>query len=127
MAAAVARRAGLGEDCLDEVRLAVGEACLRAVELHRKNCPHEPVVVLITDTLDRFEISVRDSGGRDDPPGQADLDQLRRSLADPDGDHDLTSALPAGMGLAVISGLVEDLTITPGETGLTVDMSWPLA
>ena len=31
IAAAMARRSGVGEDVLDEVRLAVGEACARAV------------------------------------------------------------------------------------------------
>ena len=33
---AVARRAGVAEDLLDEVRLAIGEACTRAVALHRQ-------------------------------------------------------------------------------------------
>ena len=33
---AVARRAGVAEELLDEVRLAIGEACTRAVALHRR-------------------------------------------------------------------------------------------
>ena len=37
VAAAVARRAGVDEAVLDEVRLAVGEACSRAVGLHASN------------------------------------------------------------------------------------------
>ena len=37
IAVAVARRAGVAEDLLDEVRLAVGEACSRAVELHQRH------------------------------------------------------------------------------------------
>jgi anti-sigma regulatory factor (Ser/Thr protein kinase) len=32
---AVARRAGVPEELLEEVRLAIGEACSRAVALHR--------------------------------------------------------------------------------------------
>jgi anti-sigma regulatory factor (Ser/Thr protein kinase) len=32
---AVARRAGVAEELLDEVRLAIGEACTRAVALHQ--------------------------------------------------------------------------------------------
>ena len=35
VATAVARRSGVAEALLDEVRLAVGEACSRAVEAHR--------------------------------------------------------------------------------------------
>ena len=34
VATAVARRSGVAESLLDEVRLAVGEACSRAVEAH---------------------------------------------------------------------------------------------
>jgi anti-sigma regulatory factor (Ser/Thr protein kinase) len=35
VATAIARRTGVEESLLDEVRLAVGEACSRAVEAHR--------------------------------------------------------------------------------------------
>ena len=37
VATAVARRSGVDEALLDEVRLAVGEACSRAVEAHRRH------------------------------------------------------------------------------------------
>ena len=49
VAAAVARRSGVDEALLDEVRLAVGEACSRAVEAHRRHCPAEPVEMTLTD------------------------------------------------------------------------------
>ena len=49
VAAAVARRCGLDEAVLDEVRLAVGEACSRAVDLHRRFCPERPVMVTLID------------------------------------------------------------------------------
>lgn len=39
VATAIARRTGVEESLLDEVRLAVGEACSRAVEAHRLHCP----------------------------------------------------------------------------------------
>ena len=39
VATAVARRSGVAESLLDEVRLAVGEACSRAVEAHQRHCP----------------------------------------------------------------------------------------
>ena len=45
MATAVARRAGVSESTLDEIRLAVGEACSRAVEAHRTHCPDQPIAV----------------------------------------------------------------------------------
>lgn len=46
---AVARRAGVREDLLDEVRLAIGEACTRAVALHRQYGLSDPVLVEMSD------------------------------------------------------------------------------
>ena len=54
VAAAVARRCGLDEAVLDEVRLAVGEACSRAVDLHRRFCPDRPVMVTLVDDDSTF-------------------------------------------------------------------------
>src|SRR5438552_3429452 len=62
VATAVARRSGVAESLLDEVRLAVGEACSRAVEAHRLHCPAEPVRLALTDQPGRFEVQVTDTG-----------------------------------------------------------------
>jgi len=61
VAVAVARRSGVAESLLDEVRLAVGEACSRAVEAHRQYCPTEPVKIELIDSAGRFEVVVTDS------------------------------------------------------------------
>ncbi len=61
VATAVARRSGVDESLLDEVRLAVGEACSRAVEGHQLYCPAEPVRLALTDTAGRFEVEVTDT------------------------------------------------------------------
>src|SRR5215472_11559116 len=66
VAVAVARRSGVADSLLDEVRLAVGEACSRAVEAHRQHCPAEPVKIALTDSGGRFEVVVTDSA-----PGEA--------------------------------------------------------
>ena len=60
VATAVARRSGVDEALLDEVRLAVGEACSRAVEAHRRHCPAEPVKIEMTDQGERFVVAVSD-------------------------------------------------------------------
>src|SRR6266496_6531355 len=60
VATAVARRSGVDEALLDEVRLAVGEACSRAVEAHRRYCPGEPVKIEMTDQGERFVVVVSD-------------------------------------------------------------------
>ena len=65
VATAVARRSGVDEALLDEVRLAVGEACSRAVEAHRRHCPAEPVKIEMTDQGERFVVVVSDHAPSD--------------------------------------------------------------
>ncbi|MFJ8720246.1 ATP-binding protein [Streptomyces sp. NPDC093269] len=114
VAAAVARRAGVEEAVLDEVRLAVGEACTRAVGLHQSNGISAPVRVLLTEEEKQFSIEVGDEaphvglGGRASGADEAD--------AEAEEDE---------MGLAVISGLVDDVEVTAGENGGQIRMSWP--
>ena len=76
VAAAVARRSGVDEAVLDEVRLAVGEACSRAVHLHRRHCPERPVQVTLTDDVQAFRVVVSDEAPSDD---SSDGDQPRRA------------------------------------------------
>jgi serine/threonine-protein kinase RsbW len=73
VATAVARRTGVEESLLDEVRLAVGEACSRAVEAHRLHCPGEPVRIRLSGHGGRFEVVVADAvaGGDGAAPRQA--------------------------------------------------------
>ena len=66
VATAIARRTGVEEALLDEVRLAVGEACSRAVEAHRLHCPGEPIRIELRDDLGRFEVTVTDSAPSDE-------------------------------------------------------------
>ncbi|GGZ82724.1 ATP-binding protein [Streptomyces subrutilus] len=120
VAAAVARRAGVEEAVLDEVRLAVGEACSRAVGLHRNNGLTAPVRVVLTEEEKVFSIEVGD-----DVPGPAggpvDAVAGLDAVLDPDieGEDE--------MGLAVISGLVDDVEVTSGASGGTIRMSWPVS
>jgi anti-sigma regulatory factor (Ser/Thr protein kinase) len=124
VAAAVARRSGVDEAVLDEVRLAVGEACSRAVHLHRRHCPDRPVTVTLMDDPQVFRVAVTDEAPSDDPDDDADLSDLTESA---DLDVDM---VPPGVGLAVISGLVDDVSVEPGGAedggqGVVVRMSWP--
>ena len=50
----LARKAGLDDETLDEVRLAVGEACSRAVGVHQSKVPDAPVVMRLSDEQDNF-------------------------------------------------------------------------
>ncbi|MFE7776543.1 ATP-binding protein [Streptomyces sp. NPDC057445] len=128
VAAAVARRAGVDEAVLDEVRLAVGEACSRAVGLHRSNHITAPVKVVLTEEEKTFSIEVVDAvpaagGGADSVAGSGVAGAGSGSAEgaeDTDGDGE------DQMGLAVISGLVDDVEVTSGDGGGVIRMSWPI-
>jgi len=111
VATAVARRSGVSEALLDEVRLAVGEACSRAVEAQRLHCPAEPVRISLTNGAGRFEVEVTDTGAAPgavkDVPGGA------------------SAGRPQGFGLAVIAGLADDVQISESAVGTSIRMSWP--
>jgi anti-sigma regulatory factor (Ser/Thr protein kinase) len=117
VAAAVARRAGVDEAVLDEVRLAVGEACSRAVGLHLSNGVDRPVRVLLTEEEKKFSIEVGDEA----PGALAGSVPSARAAGADESDEE------SEMGLAVISGLVDDVEVTVGERGGIIRMSWPTA
>jgi anti-sigma regulatory factor (Ser/Thr protein kinase) len=117
VAAAVARRAGVDDAVLDEVRLAVGEACSRAVGLHQSNGISAPVWVLLTEEEKEFSIEVGDEAPHV-VPGDKVPGVTGAAESDADAEED-------EMGLAVISGLVDDVEVTAGENGGQIRMSWP--
>ena len=141
VATAVARRSGVDESLLDEVRLAVGEACSRAVEAHRRHCPAEPVRIEMTDQDQRFVVTVSDHAPT--APARSAAPATDNGIHDTGHDdtghddtghdglgyeaigHDGGSAFPAGFGLAVISGLAEDVRVLSTSSGVSVRMSWP--
>ncbi|MFF5261971.1 ATP-binding protein [Actinomadura viridis] len=117
---AVARRSGVAESLLDEVRLAVGEACSRAVEAHRRRCPDEPVRLELSGTGRRFEVIVSDAVPADDESGG--LPEVEK----PDeAMEQVWSDETAELGLAVIAGLADDVDISSTPKGVQIRMSWP--
>jgi anti-sigma regulatory factor (Ser/Thr protein kinase) len=130
VATAVARRSGVGEALLDEVRLAVGEACSRAVEAHQAQCPDEPVRVELTGANGRFEVVVTDAAAAGQDDGTSPSAQPEGWPAPANGVPNGTSPLdqsgpPQGLGLAVIAGLADDVQFARTPAGLSIKMSWP--
>jgi len=116
VATAVARRSGVDESLLDEVRLAVGEACSRAVESHQLHCPAEPVRVALTDDGERFEVVVTDAAPADVTVTDALSSAAPAAVVAGAGGmgsalvvDGVVQQLPAGVGLAVIVGLADDV------------------
>ena len=112
----------MDESLLDEVRLAIGEACSRAVEGHQLYCPAEPVRLALTDLAGRFEVEVTDTcapearweGG--DAAAAAALGGTSNGLG-----------IAPGLGIAVIEGLADDVRISETASGTSIRMSWPSA
>jgi anti-sigma regulatory factor (Ser/Thr protein kinase) len=120
---AVARRAGVAEELLEEVRLAIGEACARAVALHRQYNLADPVLVEMSDG-ERYTVRVIDRAPVEAGLGLATLppDELaNESLTD--------EALTVGVGFALLAGFVDDLRVRPVDEGIgtEVRMTWPLS
>ena len=147
VATAVARRSGVDEALLDEVRLAVGEACSRAVEAHRRHCPAEPVKIEMTDQGERFVVVVSDqaptstalsattgasTGASTDTGASPGTSTGANGRGAGQGAATLVqgadeAGTPVGFGLAVISGLADDVRVSSTSSGVSVRMSWPSA
>lgn len=116
---AAARRAGLEDELVDELRLALGEACSRAVGLHVRHAPDQPVRVTVDDRPGSLVVTVTDAGPAAGPASNDVVEDLfedgaSEELVDPD------------VALAVLTGLLDAVEITPAETGTTITMRWPL-
>jgi anti-sigma regulatory factor (Ser/Thr protein kinase) len=119
---AVARRAGVAEELLDEVRLAIGEACTRAVALHRQYGLADLVLVEMSDDQS-YTVRVIDRA-----PIEAGLG-LTALPPDELANEALTDeALTVGVGFAILAGFVDDLQVRPVEVGIgtEVRMVWPV-
>ena len=119
-----ARRAGLADALLDELRLAVGEACARAVGLHTKHGLDERVQVAVTDDITGLTVSVTDRG----PAAGPAVDDVAGGLLDDDapGAGAGGEAVDPDVALALLTGLVDEVEVTAHEAGTTVVMRWPL-
>jgi serine/threonine-protein kinase RsbW len=111
---ATARRAGLSDELVDELRLAVGEACARAVALNARHAPDSPVRIVLRDDPTGLTVSVTDAGPESGPM-EGDVEELfGEEQVDP------------RVSLAVLAGLVDDLQIETSPAGTTVTLRWPL-
>ncbi len=102
VAVAVARRAGLDEARLDEVRLAVSEVCARAVRRCQLGAVDLPLLVELDDAGDHLEVVVTDCAPAE-PSAEADVVEL-----------------------ALVRGLAESVVVRdgPGGPGGLVRLTW---
>ncbi|HEV3495866.1 MAG TPA: ATP-binding protein [Actinomycetes bacterium] len=98
----VARKAGMGEEGIEDLKVAVSETCAVAVgDLNRAGRP-DPIEVDLVEAVDRFGIEVRDRAPAavTDPAGATEGEVDDREL-----------------GLALIGALVDDLKTSALEGG----------
>jgi len=110
-ASAVARSMGMSQDKIDEVKLAVIEACLNALE-HSKAQPREFQItfsVLGKKEPEALQITVSDSGVGFEPATRG-------------GSKESVTLHKRGWGLSIIEGLMDEVHIESGSSGTTVVM-----
>lgn len=114
-ATAIAESIRMSPDRIDEVRMAVVEACINALE-HSRASDHEVFVtfqVLGERDPEKLRITVHDNGVGFSP---ADVEP-------PTIESKLKAARKRGWGLKIIKGLMDDVEIRSGAEGTTVVMS----
>lgn len=104
--ASLARAAGLAEDAVDDLRIAVSEACANAVLGLQEASSDAPISISFTDSDGRLLLEVADRGPGSTEPGP---------LEDSQG-FDTRSA----MSRALLESLVDECSIAPRAGGGTV-------
>ncbi|HVL03422.1 MAG TPA: ATP-binding protein [Acidimicrobiales bacterium] len=108
---------GIDDDRLEDLRIAVSEACTNAVEAHQAVGRDQRVVLRCLVEQEVLQVSVEDRGDGFDPasvpprPLVGDLGQLNSER---------------GWGLQLIRALVDDVTFEPTDEGTAVHLSMKL-
>lgn len=108
-----AARGALGDERVDDLKLAVSEACTNAIEANHLSGEADPVVVEVFQGEDRLEIRVTDNGGGFDPsdvpvaPAVIDFHHLN---------------FERGLGIPLIRSLMDEVEFLPSATGTVVRM-----
>lgn len=110
-ATVIADSIGMSADRIDEVRMAVVEACINALE--HSHAPDHEVYVTFQVLPEKLRIMVRDNG-----VGFSPDDQEEPTMA-----GKLTSPRKRGWGMKIIRGLMDEVEFLSGPEGTTVVMS----
>lgn len=104
----------MADDRIDDLKLAVSEACTNAIEANAESGSAAPVVVSCWEAPERFEVCVADAGPGFDPD---DIPQ-HPPVTDPDRLN-----FERGLGIPLIRSLVDDVRFESGPEGTSVWMT----
>jgi serine/threonine-protein kinase RsbW len=113
-AAGIARQAGLPENRVEDVKTAVSEAVLNAIEHSQIGEPSQKILLTFTTDASRLKIDVKDQGAAFDP-GKVQTPCIQEKLA--------PEASKRGWGLYLIEKLADECNIESVEgEGNTISM-----
>lgn len=107
-------RRDLADDRIDDLKVAVSEACTNAIEAHHSAHSDDSVIVRCRETDDRLEVEIEDRGGGFDPEGLPE----HPPVTDPDRLN-----FERGLGIPLIKTLVDGIDIKSSGTGTCVTIS----
>ena len=106
-AASVAKLMGFREERIDDLKTAIAEACINAIEHGNRLNEKLSVGVVLSAGTDELEIKVMDDGkGMKQQPSKPDIDKKMH------GEED-----PRGMGMFLIQALVDEAEWVVGSNG----------
>jgi serine/threonine-protein kinase RsbW len=114
IASLASSRRELADERLDDLKLAVSEACTNAIEAHHAVSSRQPVTVWVSEADDRLEVHVGDRG--------AGFDLATLPAHPPVTDPDRLN-FERGLGIPLIRSLVDEVTFESSEQGTTVRMT----
>jgi len=106
-ASAVAKLMGFREDRIEDLKTAIAEACINAIEHGNRLNEKLSVGVVLSAGADQLEVKVIDDGsGIEKPPPKPDIDRKMH------GEED-----PRGIGMFLIQALVDEAEWVAGTEG----------
>ena len=105
MAASTAKLMGFSEDRIEDLKTAIAEACINAIEHGNQMNSTVRVGVILSLSPGTLEVKVIDDGtGIDAPPAVPDIDRKMNGAED-----------PRGMGMFLIQALVDEAEWVPSS------------
>ena len=107
-------RRELADERVDDLKLAVSEACTNAIEAHDAISVDERVIVRCDELDDRLEVLVEDRGAGFDPTALPE----HPPVTDPERLN-----FERGLGIPLIRTLVDEVTFEPSDDGTAVRLT----